>query len=91
MLRLLAFLLLFILVVPLIRVLIGAAARALTDFLGKGGSRPRPELGGKLRRDPVCGVYVSEQVAVKRVKGGETLYFCSEDCARKHGETAGTS
>ncbi|MFZ5928209.1 MAG: hypothetical protein ACOYX1_12250 [Acidobacteriota bacterium] len=84
MLRLLAFLLLFILVVPLIRVLIGAAARALYDFLGKGGSRPHPEIGGKLHRDPVCGVYVSEQLAVKRVIGGETLYFCSEECARKH-------
>lgn len=84
MLRLLAFLLLFILIVPVIRVLIGAAARALSDFLGKGSAKPRAEIGGKLRRDPVCGVYVSEQVAVKRVKGGETLFFCSEECARKY-------
>jgi len=84
MLRLLAFLLLFILVVPVIRMLIGAAARALSDFLGKGGLKHRPEIGGKLRRDPVCGVYVSDQVAVKRIRGGETLFFCSEECARKH-------
>lgn len=84
MLRLLAFLLLFLLVVPLIRVLIGAAARALSDFLGRESGKPRAEIGGKLHRDPVCGVYVSEQLAVKRVRRGETLYFCSEECARKH-------
>jgi len=84
MLRLLAFLLLFILVVPVIRVLLGAAARALHDFLAKGGRSARPEIGGKLHRDPVCGVYVSEALAVKRARGGETLYFCSEECARKH-------
>jgi len=83
MLRLLAFLLLFILVVPLIRVLMGAAARAFADILGREGGKPRAEPGGKLRRDPVCGVYVSEQLAVRRVRGGETLYFCSEECARK--------
>lgn len=91
MLRLLVFLLLFILVVPLIRVLAGAAARALFNFLGKESSKPRPELGGKLHRDPVCGVYVTEQTAVKRVKGGEKLYFCSEECAAKHGENSGPS
>lgn len=84
MLRLLIFLLLFILIVPLIRVLIGAAARALFDFLGKSEKKGRPEIGGKLQRDPVCGVYVSEALAVKRVKDGQALYFCSEECARKH-------
>lgn len=84
MLRVLAFLLLFILIVPLLRVLIGAAARALSGLLGTGGAKPRAELGGKLRRDPVCGVYVSEPMAVKRVRGGETLFFCSEECARRH-------
>jgi YHS domain-containing protein len=83
MMRLLVFLLLFILVVPLIRIFVGAAARALSDFLGRGDGRKRPEIGGKLHRDPVCGVYVSEQASVKRVKDGETRYYCSEECARK--------
>lgn len=86
MLRLLAFLLLFILVVPILRVLIGAAARALHDFVSGGTGRGRrPAIGGKLHRDPVCGVYVSEQVAVRRESGGQTLYFCSEECAKKYG------
>ena len=84
MLRLLAFLLLFILVVPLIRVLVGAAARALHNWVGGGPKKQRQALGGKLHRDPVCGVYVSEQVAVRRTVDGEVLYFCSEECAQKY-------
>jgi YHS domain-containing protein len=84
MLRLLAFLLLFILVVPLIRVLIGAAAHALHDWVSGSPKKQRQTPGGKLHRDPVCGVYVSEQVAVRRTADGETLYFCSEECAQKY-------
>lgn len=83
MMRLLIFLLLFILVVPLIRILLGAAARALSDFLSRGEGRKGPEFGGKLHRDPVCGLYVSEQTSVKQVRAGETRYYCSEECARK--------
>lgn len=83
MMRLLVFLVLFILVVPLIRMFLGAGARALSDFLGRGERTRRPEIGGKLHRDPVCGVYVSEQTSVKQVRAGETRYYCSEECARK--------
>lgn len=83
MMRLLVLLVLFILVVPLIRVFVGAAARALSDFLGRGDRQRRPEIGGKLHRDPVCGVYVSEQAAVRVARGGETRFYCSEECARK--------
>ncbi len=34
----------------------------------------------KLVRDPVCGVYIDEEVAIKLVYKGETYYFCSEKC-----------
>jgi YHS domain-containing protein len=87
MLRLLAFLLLFILVVPILRVLIGVAARALHDLLSGGGAGhgKRQAIGGRLHRDPVCGVYVSEQVAVRRESDGQALYFCSEVCAKRYG------
>lgn len=34
-------------------------------------------------RDPVCGVYVSEEQAVVGRLNGERHYFCSMDCLEK--------
>jgi len=34
-----------------------------------------------LAKDPVCGMVVDENRAIKRVIGGRTFYFCSENCA----------
>ncbi len=35
-------------------------------------------------QDPQCKVYVPQTRAVTRSIGGETVYFCSEDCAKKY-------
>jgi YHS domain-containing protein len=36
--------------------------------------------GGELKKDPVCGTYVSTASALSRKVAGETVYFCSADC-----------
>jgi len=33
-------------------------------------------------RDPVCGMYVDEKTAIKKVIGGRTYYFCMESCLK---------
>lgn len=33
-----------------------------------------------LVRDPVCGVYVSETLAVQLLENGQPLHFCSPSC-----------
>jgi Cu+-exporting ATPase len=38
----------------------------------------------KLPRDPVCGMVVDEDTAMKRKIGDRTYYFCSESCARTY-------
>ena len=47
---------------------------------------PPPELqaGGDLKRDPVCGTYVSTAVSVKRTVKGEVVHFCSKECRDKY-------
>ena len=40
--------------------------------------------GGELKKDPVCGTYVSEGAAVTRVVKGATLHFCSTACRDKY-------
>jgi YHS domain-containing protein len=53
--------------------------------------RPAPNApplqpGGELKRDPVCGTYVSTAVSVKRTVKGEVLHFCSEECRNRYGK-----
>lgn len=35
-----------------------------------------------MKKDPVCGMVVDEQTAIKREIGGRTFYFCSQSCVR---------
>jgi hypothetical protein len=36
-----------------------------------------------LKKDPVCGTFVSVATAMQKSKGGETYYFCSAECRDK--------
>jgi YHS domain-containing protein len=48
--------------------------------------RPTPtvSLGGELKKDPVCGTYVSADTAVTRRINGQTVHFCSPTCRDKY-------
>jgi YHS domain-containing protein len=39
--------------------------------------------GGELKRDPVCGTYVSALASPWLTVDGETYYFCSLECKEK--------
>ena len=43
--------------------------------------------GGELRKDPVCGTYVSPAAAVTRRVNGELVHFCSAECRDKYRAT----
>jgi YHS domain-containing protein len=47
--------------------------------------RPAPNVpaGGELKKDPVCGTYVSVNASITKRVNGETLHFCSADCRDK--------
>ena len=44
------------------------------------------ERGIDTYRDPVCGLYVSEETAVIGRHDGQRHYFCSMDCLEKYRE-----
>ncbi len=44
---------------------------------------PPVPLGGELKKDPVCGTYVSAATALQEKIKGETVYFCSNECRQK--------
>jgi YHS domain-containing protein len=47
-------------------------------------SRPNPVVGGELKKDPVCGTYVSTGASVTRTVDGQVLHFCSKECRDKY-------
>lgn len=58
-------------------------APAQTDRYGYGDEKsdaPSGLAARKLVRDPVCGVYIAEVLAVPLRDGGELVHFCSTAC-----------
>ncbi|MBV9501679.1 MAG: hypothetical protein JO138_20100 [Acidobacteriaceae bacterium] len=49
-----------------------------------GPATPPASAAGELHRDPVCGTYVAESTRFRRQAGGQTFYYCSENCREKH-------
>ncbi|MBZ5582287.1 MAG: transcriptional regulator [Acidobacteriia bacterium] len=45
---------------------------------------PSVPTGGELKKDPVCGTYVSTAVSLTRKVNGEVYYFCSKECRDRY-------
>ena len=45
---------------------------------------PNVVVGGELKKDPVCGTYVSTGASVTRTVDGHVLHFCSKECRDKY-------
>ncbi len=63
----------------------------LRGFLAAGPRRtarqPQPppvSPGGELKKDPVCGTYVSTATALQERVKEEVIYFCSRECRDKY-------
>jgi YHS domain-containing protein len=87
MIRIAVYLLLAIIVISLLRSIIGIVVKGFGSVLDAGSTtareRPPASPGGELKRDPVCGTYVSEATAIRKLANGQTHYFCSSECRDK--------
>lgn len=83
--RLLVPLLLLFLVRALLRSVF-SSVRAFTMTESPPGSKKPPSVpaGGELKKDPVCGTYVSTSASVTRTVNGEVLHFCSPECRDRY-------
>ena len=52
--------------------------------VGAREDRTKVPAGGELRKDPVCGTYVSVASSVSHQANGKTVYFCSKECRDKY-------
>lgn len=87
MLRAILYAIVAVLVISLLRSVIGVVAKGFFDFVNPQQAtqprRPSVQAGGELKRDPVCGTFISTATALQKKTGGEIHYFCSEECRRK--------
>ena len=75
-------------------VVVWSAARLLGRLVGQMGSTttqrkpyvdvPNDAVSKKLVRDPVCGIHVSEGLALPLKQCNETIFFCSRECRDKY-------
>ncbi len=87
--RVVAYLLIAVFLIAIVRAVIGIILKGLSELL----SPPRPQqtsnrqkipLSGELKKDPVCGTYTSTATSIKEMYGKETVYFCSAQCRDKY-------
>jgi YHS domain-containing protein len=81
------------LLVLLVMVILPSLIRAVMAILGKAvqnseSSAPipthaqKPDIAkvGELKKDPICGTFISTTTAFQKAVQGETYYFCSTQC-----------
>jgi YHS domain-containing protein len=89
MIRTVLYLLVAIFLLTFIRYVIGALTRGFGDLLQpkQPGEPARParqtEHAGELKKDPVCGTYVSAATSIRATVRGEVVHFCSNVCRDK--------
>lgn len=90
--RIILYMLFAVVLISVLRSVIGVLMKGLGSILGPqsegprsaAGQPPRSQLGGELRRDPVCGTFVAESTRHQRRVGNQSFYYCSEQCKEKH-------
>jgi len=60
------------------------AARTVTRHDAAPPPQPTVVAGGELRKDPVCGTYISTALSITRKVNGEMVHFCSKECRDKY-------
>ena len=60
-----------------------ARCRKLTPASRRQGA-PSVQAGGELKKDPVCGTYVSTASSLTRTVNGQVIHFCSKACSDRY-------
>jgi hypothetical protein len=86
--RVLLYLVVGVIILSLLRSVLEFIGKAFTSASSPSPADPRRPAGQTsqpqtLKKDPVCGTFVSPATAMQKSKGGETYYFCSAECRDK--------
>jgi YHS domain-containing protein len=64
-----------------VRSILGSLFKRARSSAVQRGPEPSPSM--ELKKDPVCGTYVSPATGVSRTVQGHMIYFCSKECRDK--------
>ncbi|MBZ5676541.1 MAG: YHS domain-containing protein [Acidobacteriia bacterium] len=85
--RLILYVIVGVVILTLLRSVLEAVGKAFSGASSSGSppaaGAPRGQAPQSLKKDPVCGTFVSTATAIQKTKGGETYYFCSAECRDK--------
>jgi len=85
--RLILYVVVGVVILTLLRSVLEAVGKAFSSASSSPSSPPagppRGQAPQSLKKDPVCGTFVSVATAMQKTKGGETYYFCSAECRDK--------
>jgi YHS domain-containing protein len=85
--RLFFYLIALIVLISVIRSVAGVLMKGIgVWFASTSPTRPQAPsapAGGELKKDPVCGTFVSTATSVKKSVGPSVLHFCSVECRDK--------
>ena len=85
-------LLITVVVITVLRSIIGIVLRGFSEAMKPASTAPgassrtsgQVPLSGELKKDPVCGTYISTATSIKEKVGAQTIYFCSQECRDKY-------
>jgi YHS domain-containing protein len=63
-------------------------ARTIHTGFGSQPQEKKQPLTGEAMRDPLCGMFVSTELAHRLDWHGKTLYFCSKGCLEQYRKSA---
>jgi len=75
-----------VLLISMLRAVIGIIAKGLFSSAHSpqpAARRPAVPTGGELKKDPVCGTFISTSTAIQKRSGDQVFYFCSAECRDK--------
>jgi YHS domain-containing protein len=86
--RFIFYLITTIILISVVRMVAGVLLKGVGTFFGNSdsshpGTANSVPLGGELKKDPVCGTFVSTATSIKKTVDGSVVHFCSVDCRDK--------
>jgi YHS domain-containing protein len=83
--RFLFYLITAVVLISVIRMVAGVFIKGVGAWFEQ--ARPEPTasvpVGGELKKDPICGTFVSTATSVKKSVDGAVVHFCSPECRDK--------